>query len=267
MPAPDRTTSHEPVERLLFVNAEHRVCGPLRAREGKSGSLRGICGRGRLGRHTLSQAEALLVLVHELSEGPDPAKSVSEGQCRNAGALLLDLSAGHDRRRCLFKPGAQLELLPSQPTFSVLYLSYALRKTRSASPAAPASQAPCTETGRALYGSEQRATDRKRHRQLQAEALGGSLYAPVPECKQRPRKKLPSAALLLSLSLFSEAGQRIATDQLVQDHDHHESILLSGQGAVGGGLGRVKYRMLHIPGIVNFTYHLHVSMSVLKVLA
>ena len=70
-----------------------------------------------------------------------------------------------------------------------------------------------------------------------------------------------------SLSLFSEAGQRIATDQLVQDHDHHESILLSGQGAVGGGLGRVKYRMLHIPGIVNFTYHLHVSMSVLKVLA
>ena len=30
----------------------------------------------------------------------------------------------------------------------------------------------------------------------------------------------------------------------------------------GGGGGGVKYRMLHIPGILDCTYHLHVSVSV-----
>ena len=39
-----------------------------------------------------------------------------------------------------------------------------------------------------------------------------------------------------------------------------------GAGGVGGG-GGVKYRMLHMPGTVSLRYHLHVSMSVLKVLA
>ena len=38
-----------------------------------------------------------------------------------------------------------------------------------------------------------------------------------------------------------------------------------GEGE-GEGEG-VKHRMLHIPGAVSLTYHLHVSMSVLKVLA
>ena len=34
------------------------------------------------------------------------------------------------------------------------------------------------------------------------------------------------------------------------------------EGAEGGGGGGVKYRMLHIPGILDCTYHLHVSVSV-----
>ena len=33
-------------------------------------------------------------------------------------------------------------------------------------------------------------------------------------------------------------------------------------GGGGGGEGGVKYRMLHIPGILDCTYHLHVSVSV-----
>ena len=49
-------------------------------------------------------------------------------------------------------------------------------------------------------------------------------------------------SLSLSLSLspspsLSEVGQCIATDQLLQDHDHHESLLLSGQGRRGLGMG------------------------------
>ena len=34
-----------------------------------------------------------------------------------------------------------------------------------------------------------------------------------------------------------------------------------GGERMGGGAG-VKYRMLHIPGILDCTYHLHVSVSV-----
>ena len=43
-------------------------------------------------------------------------------------------------------------------------------------------------------------------------------------------------------------------------HDHHERVR-GGMGKGGGGEG-VKYRMLHIPGILDCTYHLHVSVSV-----
>ena len=49
------------------------------------------------------------------------------------------------------------------------------------------------------------------------------------------------------------------------DDDGHVQVQRLGAQRFGGPLnggGGVKYRMLHIPGILDCTYHLHVSVSV-----
>ena len=76
--------------------------------------------------------------------------------------------------------------------------------------------------------------------------------------------------------LFQEAVRRCyyetSSDRALHARPLSEDMppfrgLRSGAEQPRGGGGWGEYRVLHVLGIVKFTYHLHVSMSVLKVLA
>ena len=64
------------------------------------------------------------------------------------------------------------------------------------------------------------------------------------------------------LNLEGGGGVGGVDDMVIATPRHDAHLGRSwGWGGKGWG-GGVKYRMLHIPGILDYTYHLHVSVSV-----
>ena len=90
------------------------------------------------------------------------------------------------------------------------------------------------------------------------------LRAPVPNRTATSGTQQPTSRLTSHSHLHNSHPSHPHLSHL-SHHLPHPPPTSQLPREVGGG--RVKYRMLHIPGIADFTYHLHVSMSVLQVLA